>query len=144
MVIAINNLSVDIHTSESQTATAEDGTKHGTARHLNRDVASHATRSVILPLIISSTAKYVAVIARGTLGTHEAILVIHCGIAQNMAIFTTAEDTTPDAVGVVVILRHWHFNGDDSIIHISEVLVEVAWVVAYTLSATKHIAIAAA
>ena len=137
--------------SQGKTTTAIDVTEELSARHFNIGVATHAASSVVLVVVVSTTAEDVAVVARGAIGTQIAALIVHARVTQHVAVFSAAEDATPNAVvnGILgmTFCRHRNFNSNESVVHVGEIIKPSVRIIrfnrgiAHAPATAKHVAV---
>ena len=78
-VIDDGTLSVDAR--QGQTTATVDVAIDLSASHFNGGVALHTACGVVLLGVVTAAAEDVAIVAGGAVGTHEAVLVMHLGVA---------------------------------------------------------------
>ena len=135
------------HAGDGQTTAAVDGAVDLATAHFDGGVAAYITGGVVLATVVTATAEDVAVVAGGTVGTHQTAHIVDFSITKHVAVLSAAERATPNTVGGGVVVGHP--DGDVGVVDVgdSEVLSrrmsigEVDRIVSDTLTATEHITV---
>ena len=128
-------IAVNIHASEGQAATTEDGALDGTAVHGDADVARHATVGMVGVEEVATAAEDVAVPSgEAVIADVGTFVDIDFGVAKHVGIGAAAKDGTPNLATA---------DGDFGIVDVGKCLAQLIRVFREALAAAKHVSVQA-